>query len=184
MSKPNDDSMSAVTVSAAVLCDIIGVSDRRVRGLAEEGILVRVAKGRYKLVESLRNYILTLKVSSNPDVRPTDSDALDLDKEKAKHEAIKIRMSELKLHVMEGNLHKGADVRAVMSDMLVAFRSRLMNHPAKTAPVLANMHDPRQIQTYLEKEMTDALKELRGYSPKEFYDDDYMVEENQKSGET
>ena len=56
------DDISAITVNATVLADIIGVTDRRIRGLAEEGILVRASKGRYNLKESLINYILTLKV--------------------------------------------------------------------------------------------------------------------------
>lgn len=174
MNNADDRSVSVVTVSPAVMADIIGVTDRRVRGLAEEGILIRAAKGRYKLVESLKNYILALKVAKNSDMQMPDSEMLDLDTEKAKHEVIKIQMSELKLRVMEGNLHKSEDVRAVMSDMLAAFRSRLTNHPAKTAPVLAGMYDPSEIQTYLEKEMEDALKELRDYNPREFYDDDYV----------
>ena len=83
-------------------------------------------------------------------------------------------MSELKLQLMKGQMHKSEDIRAVMCDMLTAFRSRLMNHPAKSAPVLANMYDAGQIQSYLEKEMMDALLELRQYDPKEFYNEDYI----------
>ena len=49
------DDISAITVNATVLADIIGVTDRRIRGLAEEGILVRASKGRYNLKESLIN---------------------------------------------------------------------------------------------------------------------------------
>ncbi len=178
----NVDDISVVTVTASVLGDIIGVTDRRVRGLAEEGILVRAAKGRYKLMESLKNYILTLKISNSNDAHP-DPEVLDLDIEKAKHEVLKRQMSELKLHLMEGNVHKSEDVRAVMSDMLVTFRSRLMNHPVKTAPVLAGMHDPGEIQDYLEKEMLDALAELKEYDPKEFYDDSYIdIQGNEKNG--
>ena len=169
----NADDISAVTVNASMLGDIIGVSDRRIRGLAKEGVLVRAAKGRYKLIESLKNYILTLKIANGGDVQASDAENLDLDTEKAKHEVIKIQMSELKLRLMEGSVHKSEDVRAVMSDMLVTFRSRLMNHPAKTAPILANMYDTGQIQAYLEREMQEALRELRDYNPKEFYNDDY-----------
>ncbi len=170
----NADDISAVTVNASMLGDIIGVSDRRIRGLAEEGVLVRAAKGRYKLIESLKNYILTLKIANGGDVQASDAENLDLDTEKAQHEVIKIQMSELKLRLMEGSVHKSEDVRAVMSDMLVTFRSRLMNHPVKAAPILANMYDTGQIQAYLEREMQEALRELRDYNPKEFYNDDYI----------
>lgn len=178
----NVENISSVTVNATVLSDILGVSDRRIRQLAEEGILVRASKGRYKLIESIKNYIVTLRIS-NDGAAGGISEDLDLDEEKAKHEVVKIQMSQLKLQLMKGEVHKSEDVRAVMSDMLVAFRSRLMNHPAKSAPVLANMYDAGQIQTYLEKEMSDALLELRQYDPKEFYNDDYIdLGDSDKSG--
>ena len=48
--------IDALTVSAGVLGDIFGVSDRRIRQMAEEGIVTRAAKGRYNLVDSLKNY--------------------------------------------------------------------------------------------------------------------------------
>lgn len=170
----NVASISSVTVNATVLSDMLGVSNRRIRQLAEEGILVRAAKGRYKLAESIKNYIVTLRISNKDSTGNISSEELDLDEEKAKHEVIKKQINQLKLQLMKGEVHKSEDVRAVMSDMLAAFRSRLMNHPAKSAPVLANMYDAGQIQTYLEKEMSDALLELRQYDPKEFYNDDYI----------
>lgn len=170
----NVTNISAVTVNATVLSELLGVSDRRVRQLAEEGILIRAAKGRYKLAESMKNYILTLRIANQDSEEKIYGETLDLDAEKAKHEVVKIQMSELKLQLMKGQLHKSEDVRAVMCDMLTAFRSRLMNQPAKSAPVLANMYDAGQIQSYLEKEMTDALLELRQYEPKEFYNEDYI----------
>lgn len=49
--------VSAVTVSAKVLANIIGVGDRQVRNLADEGILVRNSHGRYLLEKSVKNYI-------------------------------------------------------------------------------------------------------------------------------
>lgn len=78
-------------------------------------------------------------------------------------------------------MHKSEDVRAVMSDMLVAFRTKLLAYPSKAAPVLADMYDAGQIENYLEKEMTDVLLELRAYEPKEFYNRDYI---NVEEGET
>ena len=54
--------ISAITVNSAALEKIIGVSDRRIRQLAEENIIIRAAKGRYKLMDSITNYICTFKV--------------------------------------------------------------------------------------------------------------------------
>lgn len=69
MAKTDTDSAKVtnidnITVSAAVLGDLFGVTDRRIRQMAEEGIVARAAKGRYKLVESIKNYLLTLKLAA------------------------------------------------------------------------------------------------------------------------
>lgn len=50
--------VESLTVSAAVLGDIFGVTDRRNRQMAEVGINSRVAKGRYNFQESVQYYII------------------------------------------------------------------------------------------------------------------------------
>lgn len=165
--------ISKITVSASVLGDIFGVKDRRVRQMAEEGILERVAKGRYNLVDSLKNYILALKVAAaGAGVDDPDTD-IDIDKEKALHERVKRHISELKLRTMRGELHESADVERVMSDMLAAFRTRILAIPSKTAPVLED-RDASYIKDRLLAECTEALSELKDYDPRAFYSDGYV----------
>ena len=81
--------ISAITVNSATLEKMIGVSDRRIRQLAEEGIVVRAAKGRYKLKDSIMNYILTLKVAMEAAGTDSPDGELDLEEEKAIHERVK-----------------------------------------------------------------------------------------------
>ncbi|MCI9388363.1 MAG: terminase small subunit [Lachnospiraceae bacterium] len=165
--------ISKITVSATVLGDIFGVKDRRVRQMAEEGILERVAKGRYNLVDSLKNYILALKVAAEGSgIDDPDSD-INFEEEKALHERVKRHISELKLRTMKGELHKSQDVERVMSDMLAAFRTRILAIPSKTAPVLEN-RDANYIKDRLLAECTEALSELKDYDPKAFYADEYV----------
>ena len=95
-----------VTVSVTVLSDIFGVTDSRVRQMAREGIVERAAKGRYNLKDSLKNYILALKVAGEGSgIADLDSD-INIDEEKAIHERVKRHISELKLKTMKGELHK------------------------------------------------------------------------------
>ena len=68
-------------------------------------IIERVAKGRYNLVDSLKNYILALKVAAEGSgIDALDSD-INIDEEKALHERVKRHISELKLRTMKGELH-------------------------------------------------------------------------------
>lgn len=169
--------ISAITVSSKVFSEIIGVSDRRVRQLGEEGILVRAAKGRYKLAESVRNYIMTLKLANDSDNIPIEEEELDLEREKAKKERVNRLIAELKLAKMKGEVHSSKDVELVMTDMLSSFKSRFMNLPAKVSPILAN-RDTGYINDYLTSEVLNILSELSDYNPEDFYGDDYIDLEN------
>lgn len=165
--------ISKITVSASVLGNLFGVTDRRVRQMAEEGILERAAKGRYKLVDSLKNYILTLKLSAEGTGADNPDGEIDIDEEKALHERVKRHISELKLRTMKGELHKSADVERVMMDMLTAFRTRILAIPSKVAPVLES-RDASYIKERLLAECTEALSELKDYDSKAFYPEEYV----------
>ena len=87
-------SIDSITVSAAVLGDLFGVTDRRIRQMAEEGIVARAAKGRYKLVESVKNYLLTLKLAAEGVGVELADGEINFEEEKALHERIKRHISE------------------------------------------------------------------------------------------
>lgn len=167
--------IDSITVSAAVLGDMFGVSDRRIRQMAEEGIVARAAKGRYKLVDSIKNYLLTMKLAAEGiDVDLTDGE-INLEEEKGLHERVKRHISELKLQIMKGGLHKAQDVEIVMTDMLVAFKTRMMNIPSKVAPILES-RDAAFIKDRLTSEVIEALNELKDYDPRAFYSEEYVEE--------
>ena len=167
--------ISSLTVSASVLAKIIGVTtDRRVRSLAQEGIFVKAAQGRYKLMDSMHNYILNMRVAN--DAMKTHSeleDELDLNSEKAKHERIKRHITELKLALMKGKVHKSEDVEAVMTDMLTNFKTKVLSLPSKLTPQLVN-RDKSYILDLLTNEFTELLSELAEYNPADFYGKEYV----------
>ena len=169
--------IDSLTVSAAVLGNIFGVTDRRIRQMAEEGIIVRAAKGRYNLVDSLKNYILSLKLAVDSNDSDNPDGELNFEEEKALHERVKRHISEMKLQTMKGELHKADDVRHVMTDMLSSFKTRMMNIPAKVAPALED-RDAGYIKERLTSEVTEALNELKDYNPADFYSDEYVEGED------
>lgn len=167
-----------ITVSAAVLGDLFGVRDRRIRQMADEGIVTRAAKGRYKLVDSIKNYLLSLKLAAEGVGVDMVDGEINFDEEKALHERVKRHISELKLQIMKGELHKAEDVETVMMDMLAAFKTRMMNIPSKVAPILES-RDAAYIKDRLTDEVTEALNELKDYDPKAFYSDEYVESEEE-----
>ncbi|MCM1187643.1 MAG: terminase small subunit [Lachnospira sp.] len=167
--------ISAITVNSAALEKIIGVSDRRIRQLAEENIIIRAAKGRYKLMDSVTNYILTLKVQMEANNADSLDGEIDLEEERAIHERVKRHISELKLQTMKGELHKSEDVERVMMDMLASVRAKLLSMPTKLAPILVSRSDIDFVRNTINREVMEALNELKGYNPKEFYSDEYVA---------
>lgn len=168
------DDIEQLTVSAKVLCKIIGVGDRRIRQLANEGILTKASSGRYKLQESIHNYILNLRVANDFNRAPELEDELDLKNEQALHERVKRHMSELKYALMKGHVHRAEDVEAVMTNMLTNFKTKLINLPSKLTPLLVDRKDKGYILDLLTEEFHEVLNELSEYSAKDFYGDEYI----------
>lgn len=166
--------ISAITVNSATLEKLLQLSDRRIRQLAEENIIIRAAKGRYKLMESISNYILTLKVSIEAGNSQISDGEIDLEEEKAMHERVKRQISELKLLTMQGELHKSEDVERVMTDMLVSIKTKLLSMPAKLAPILVSRSDIDFVKRIISSEVLEILNELKDYNPKDFHDDEYI----------
>lgn len=177
--------ISAITVNSATLEKILQVSDRRIRQLAEENIIVRVSKGRYRLMESISNYILTLKVSMEAGNSQSVDGELNLDEEKAIHERVKRHISELKLKTMQGELHKSEDVERVMTDMLISIKSKLLSMPSKLASMLVARNDIDFIKRTISAEVLEVLNELKDYNAKDFYDNEYVdvEEDDEEDGE-
>lgn len=174
----NMNDLTAVTVSATVLGQILGVGDRMIRHLAEEGILQRNSHGKYILLSSVKNYILTLKVSkAGEHIDAPLSDELNLDAEKAMHEHVKRQMSELKLQLIKGQLHKSEDVERVVTDMLARFQSKMEAMPAKLAKKLEGKKKSA-IQDILLEEISSALNELSSYNPADYYADEFIEMED------
>ncbi len=174
------DDISTVTVSSKVLAEIIGVGDRQIRNLANEGILVRNTHGRYLLMKSLKNYILNLKIAKAGEKISSDFDEseLDLDTEKARHEHLKAMITEIKLQLIRGQVHKSEDVGAVITNMFTKFRSKMMALPYKLAPKLEGK-TKIGISDILKEEIEFALRELADYKPSDYYPEEYVdIEED------
>lgn len=166
------DDLLNVTVNSSVLQELFGVKDRMIRYLVEEGIIEREGRGKYPLLKSVKSYITTLKVANSGKIQ-TNEDDLVLEEEKAKHEHIKRQITEIKLQLIKGQVHKAEDVEAVMTDMLAKFKTKIESLPSKLAIQLEG-EDKLSIQNILKEELADALKELASYNPKDFYSNEHI----------
>lgn len=173
--KQEIEDMSMVTVSSKVLEEVIGVGARQVRNLAEEGILKRNSHGKYLFLRSVKNYIMTLKLSKAGEKITGDFEegGFDFEKEKGRSEHYRADMMEMKLQLMEGKLHKSEDVGAVLTDMFTKFRSKMMAMPSALAPKLEGK-GKFEVQEMLKEKVEEALHELADYNPADYYPEEYV----------
>lgn len=174
--KRDVEEFEQLLVSSKVLEALFGVKDRTIRNLADKGIIKRDSHGKYLFWNSAKSYITVLKVAnagkSNTKTDDT-ADCLGLDEEKAQHEHLKRQITEIKLQLIKGQVHKAEDVEAVMSDMFVKFKSKMTALPSKLAKRLEGK--PRtEIQRILKNEIDNALVELASYNPADFYSDEHI----------
>lgn len=168
------DDISSTMVSAKVLSKLFSLTERRIRDLAQEGVLVRsTTKGRYNLERSVQNYILHLKTNKNIENIKTNNE-LDYEEEKAIHEKVKREKSEIELKIMKGEVHLAEDVESVMSIMLANFRSKILAMPSKLAPTLVSQNDIKYIRDRIKVECVEVLEELKDYDPSVFYNEKYV----------
>jgi phage terminase Nu1 subunit (DNA packaging protein) len=165
-----------LVVSSKTLEALFGVADRTIRDLADKGIVKRDSHGKYLFWNSAKGYITALKVANagkNNAKTEDDEDLIDLDTERAQHERLKKEITEIKLLLIKGKVHKAEDVEAVMTDMFEKFKSKMTALPSKLAKKLEGK-SRIQIQQILKKEIDNALVELASYNPADFYSDEHI----------
>lgn len=155
--------------SSMDLARLLGITDRRVRQLTNEGVIKRRPEGDYDLTQSIQAYY---EFKLMPD------EEVDYNIEKALHERAKRELAELELARQRGKVHAASDVEAVMTDMLTNLRSNLLALPTKLAGTLAQ-RDQAYIAGVLEAEIEDRLTELSDYSPELFTPDGAIINEEE-----
>lgn len=138
----------------------LDISERRVRQLRDEKVIEEYngSPGLYELLPTIHRYINYLR-NNNPD----SEENIDYNTERAKLVRAKRLNEEFDLKAKEGELHSSADIEAVMTEMLINFKTRLMAIPAKLSPQLARKTDRTEIFKILKGSIDDALTELSDF---------------------
>ena len=137
--------------TSKVVADWLGLTERRVRQLRDEGIIEEHSPGLYDLRATTRRYIAFLRSGSLADERARLT--------KAKREA-----AEMENDLRRGELHRTDEIEAGIKTMLLNIRGRFLSLPAKLSPALATMGgDQASIFDVLKKAIDEILEELSDY---------------------
>ena len=149
------------SVNQKTLAAALGISDRQVRNLREQGMFEFIpGTKKYDLTNCVSEYI-EFKVKAETG-RGT---SLAIEREKAEHEHFKKELTKLKLRKARGEVHEAADIEDFLCGMLLSFRNHLLSVPQKIAPQILNEADIHVIIKTIEAELLSALDELSEYDP-------------------
>lgn len=169
-------------LNARELASLFDITDRWVRKLRDDGVLVCSGKPpKYPLIENVQAY--TEYLLGRAQTRVASKDAADLDKEKLQAEVrikqAKAEMAEQELKELKGELHRAEDVEAITTDHVLYFRSMLMALPGKLAVDLAGTHTAAEQAERVKQEINFVLENLADYK----YDpDEYAKRVRERQG--
>ncbi|MFJ7662382.1 hypothetical protein ACIQXW_08265 [Lysinibacillus sp. NPDC097162] len=157
-------------VNTKTIAKMFNMTERNVRYLVEEGVIARVAHGRYDLIDTVSRYITFLKMSFDGIDENKVMESLDY--EKWLHEKAKREKAEIELAHLKREMHKADEVEKIQNHMVMAFRSKMMSLPSKSALLLASKDDPKMIEALLERDIHEALAQLAEYDVAQYFTED------------
>ena len=155
------------------LAVLLGITDRHVRNLANEGIIKKTEKGKYLFLESVHGYMNYLELKNGTDI--------DLKDEKIKEETKKIKkdieLKSLRISELKSQLHSAENVKKVMNNMLANIRGKLLALSNKLAPSVIACDNLGEIQDIIHTNILVALDELSNYDAETFKNNILLEEE-------
>lgn len=148
--------MNEIEVSGKDLASAFGVTDRSVRDFADRGIITRIGRGKYKLLESIRLYTEHLRgVASG---RGGKDGVLDLTAERARHAKEQADNLALKNAALRHDLVPVADVEREWMTIGRQIRSGVMAVPSRVRQSLP--HLTAFDADVIDREIRNALTDL------------------------
>ena len=141
--------------TSKVVAAWMGLTERRVRQLRDEGVISEKQPGLYDLQATVTKYITFLRNGSGK---------INLNDERAGLTRAKREAAEMENKLRMGELHRTQDIEAGLKTVFLNIRGRFLALPAKLSPTLASMGgNQTAIFDELKQAIDEALEELSDY---------------------
>ena len=144
-------------VNSKTLSELLSVSSRTVRDLADKGVLEKQGHGKYDVKASVPAYI---KYKIDLAIESFAKGDIDYAEARRRKELAQAQLAELDLSEKEGELIK---VETVENEAFIAgkkVKDGLSNIPDRIAPLLAAESDKNEIYRMLNSEINQVLEGL------------------------
>lgn len=158
-------SADSPTVEVGTLAKLFNLTAVRVHQLAADGVVIRVARGKYDLWQSIRNYIKFLQDRKVNQWSPSgEDDEGNYQNHRARLTKAKADIAEIDADLKKGTTHDAAAVAAVWADMIGNARAKLLGLPTKLAGALDGLTITER-EALIKEGVAEALRELADYRP-------------------
>nr|ADI23562.1 hypothetical protein [uncultured nuHF2 cluster bacterium HF0770_42C12] len=150
------------TYPIKTICEILDLTDRRVRQLVTDGILPKKSeRGRYELIPTVRAYIHWLRDRSlYGEAKARNGNIVSLDEARRRKLIAEAELAELELQKERGEVVSIAETEKSWSAVLSAVRAKMLALPTTMAAVASVETDQKIVKELLSKAVEQALTEL------------------------
>lgn len=140
--------------TSKVVAQWLCLTERRVRQLRDEGVIVEARPGLYELQPMVARYITYIGGAGKE----------TLTNERMKLTRAKREAAELENELRKGEVHRTEDIERGIKSMFLNIRSRFLALPAKLSPTLATMGgNQTDIFDELKQAIDEILEEMSDY---------------------
>ena len=132
-------------VTQKTFAEILGLSEKTVKELANRGVLEKNSNGQFDLKDNLKRY-------------------LTVNDERNKKKAVERELQQYKLEILQDKYHLDEDVKYVLADILIKFKAKLQATAVKIDNEIDEISGADRID-YLKNTLIDCLEELANYNP-------------------
>lgn len=144
-------------VSAAFLSKVLGLTIRRIRQLAAEGVIQKAGRGRYPLAESVQRYIGLIDSGGRGDGK-----VLDYHRERTRLTRIRADVAEVEERERRGLLIPAPLIERAWTQILTLVRQRILALPDRAAARLQDAETIGAKRAVLKELAQEILEELSG----------------------
>ena len=148
----NRGTVTKMLYTSKAVGEWLGITDRQVRNLRDQGVLSEVRPGVFDMKVCVRQY-LNFKIGNK-------DDQARLVAARAEREETRGKIEKMRMEEAQGDLHRTEDVEHALKTIFANFKNRLETIPTKYASTMAQLTDPAEAHDILQKAVQEALVEL------------------------
>ena len=160
MSKGSAADPADAVLSGAALGTILGISERRVRELRDEGAIPDDGAGRYVLGAAIKAYCGHIRPAAGKAAGGGSDSAGELDANRARESRLRGDRLELINAQLRAHLIPEDEMEAVVGAVCDAVRGKVLALPSRAAPLLVGLKTSLDIQEKLTELAHDACGDL------------------------